>query len=79
MKCRTRFEIELDCRDINLLENIKAFFGVGTIIVSKRLTATYVVCSIKDLISVIIPHFMKYPMLTAQKQADYGHRGSQSN
>jgi hypothetical protein len=52
-----------------LLNQIKAFFGVGVITFEKDY-AIFTVKSIKDLINVIIPHFDKYPLLT-QKQADF--------
>lgn len=64
------FSIHLNVRDLGLLEQIKAFFGVGCIHVNKDGSITYSVTSIKDLTSIIIPHFCKYPLLT-KKQADF--------
>ena len=56
---------------MELLGNIKSFFGVGSIVFNKtRRMAIYSVKSVKDIYSVIIPHFCKYPLLT-QKQADF--------
>jgi hypothetical protein len=66
----------LHIKDLRLLEQIKAFFGVGTITLKKWIkggsatSAIYSVQSYKELIRVIIPHFDKYPLLT-QKKADY--------
>jgi len=65
------FAIELHGKDINLLQIIKLFFGVGNIIISKRNGhAIYSVKSAKDIYSSIIPHFKNYPLFT-QKQADF--------
>jgi hypothetical protein len=68
-----------------LLYEIKGYFGVGNIIKGKDM-AYFAVTNKKDrrarsarrsspeegadLINVIIPHFMKYPLLT-QKRADF--------
>jgi hypothetical protein len=63
----------LHIRDIEVLYKIKEFFKVGSIIVRIRngkSTGIYSVQSVKDLVTVIIPHFIKYPLIT-QKQADF--------
>jgi hypothetical protein len=70
LNVRLVFSIHLNIRDLELLEHIKAFFGVGNIQINKDGSITYSVTSIKDLTYVIIPHFCKYPLLT-QKQADF--------
>ena len=50
---------------------IKSFFGVGTIVINKKTgQANYSVKSVKDIYSIIIPHFTKYQLLT-QKQTDF--------
>lgn len=67
------FAIELHQKDIELLDKIKTFFGVGSIIKKVRkgkLTAIYSVQGVKDLNKVIIPHFRQYSLLT-QKRADF--------
>jgi len=65
------FAIGLNVKDTILLEHIKSHFKVGTIRYSKAdHTAIYAVQSLKDISSVIIPHFDKYPLLT-QKRADF--------
>ena len=66
------FEISLNQRDRDLLYQIKTFFGnVGTIRDDKSGNSVkYAVENVKDLISVIIPFFTKYPLLT-QKAADF--------
>jgi len=67
------YSIELHIRDIEVLHKIREFFNVGSVIVRIRdgkSTGIYSVQSTKDLIAVIIPHFIKYPLIT-QKQADF--------
>ena len=67
------FTIELDKREINLLRLIQTFFGVGTIrqrVRKGKPSATYTVQCLKHLKESVIPHFLKYPLLT-QKKADY--------
>lgn len=63
------FQIEVHDRDMPLLNRIKSFFGVGNII-TRNNYAIYSVKSAKDIYSIIIPHFDKYPLLT-QKKADF--------
>ena len=61
------FSIELHIRDLSLLKKIQLYFGVGNIYIRKRKVSTmasYCVQSIEDLNNVIIPHFIKYPLLT---------------
>jgi hypothetical protein len=53
-----------------LLEVIKKFFGVGSVITRKNGKVTYSVQSFSDLTHVIIPHFQTYPLLT-KKRADF--------
>ena len=57
---RLIFKISLHSKDITILENIKSFFKVGNINISKN-SVSYVVTSISDL-AVIINHFDKYPL-----------------
>ena len=66
------FSIQLHKRDLNLLLQLQDFFsGTGSISISKtRNTVSYSVKSIKDITTIIIPHFFKYKLLT-QKAADF--------
>jgi hypothetical protein len=66
------FQIQLHKRDLNLLLQMQYFFsGTGSINISKtRQSATYSVKSIKNITTIIIPHFLKYNLLT-QKAADF--------
>lgn len=59
------FEILLHIKDINILYNIKDFFGVGGVYSRPaRNAATYKVQNIADLNNIIIPHFETYPLLS---------------
>ena len=55
----------MNVRHKKVLQLIKGYFGVGTIFHSGK-NAGYRVGSVKDLISVIIPHFIKYPLLSTK-------------
>lgn len=59
------FSMGLHIKDLGLLTNIRDFFCVGQIIISKQgNVAIYQVQSVKDMVNVIIPHFNKYPLQT---------------
>lgn len=63
------FSISLHLRDLPLLQEIQSYFGgVGRISVGKN--CGYFVSSIEDITTVIIPHFVKYPLIT-QKLGDF--------
>jgi len=67
------FSIELHIKDLSLLKEVQSYFGVGKIHIRMRegrTTSIYSVQSIKDLNNIIIPHFIKYPLLT-QKRIDF--------
>lgn len=68
------FTIQLHIKDLNLIEKIKSYFGVGIISIKnkdgKPYSVIYSVKSLKDILTVIIPHFDKYPLLT-KKRADF--------
>jgi hypothetical protein len=65
------FSINLHGRDLQILNKIKAYFGVGNININKKTgEVNYLVRSIKDISSVIIPHFNQYKLLT-KKKADF--------
>lgn len=56
------FQIGLHKKDLSLLENIKAYLGVGEIY-HKQTSCNYMVQSLRDLI-VVVNHFKKHPLLT---------------
>ena len=63
------FKITLHNKDLDLLNQLQDYFGVGIITKHGETTLQYCVRSSKDL-KVIFVHFDKYPLIT-QKQADY--------
>jgi hypothetical protein len=62
----------LHSRDLSLLLQVQKYFGgIGSISKNKnREEVNYSVNSLKELTTVIIPHFLKYGLLT-QKAADF--------
>ena len=65
---RAAFQIGLHKKDISVLNNIKDFFGVGSVAIKTK-GCIYYVQAIKDL-DVILNHFDQYPLVT-KKHADY--------
>ena len=64
------FEIGLHNIDLNLLKQIQAYFQVGGIYKHSNNMMRYKVSSFQNIIKVIIPHFLKYPLIT-QKRVDF--------
>ena len=65
-----RFIIELHTKDLNLLYEIKDYFGgIGSITITNKV-ARFTVVGLKDIIYNIIPHFLKYP-LQSDKSVDF--------
>jgi hypothetical protein len=65
------FEINLHIKDIEILYQIKEFFGVGLVTTRpKKFKCLYRVTKIEDLINVIIPHFSVYSLIS-QKYSDF--------
>jgi len=65
------FEINLHIRDIAILYQIKETFGVGLVSSRQdRSKCVYRVTKIEDLLNVIIPHFLAYPLFTL-KYSDF--------
>jgi len=59
------FQIQLHKRDLNLLLQLQDFFKTGSVNISKtRHSVSYSVKSIKNITNIIIPHFLKYKLLT---------------
>jgi hypothetical protein len=63
------FSIELKDKDLDLLYKIQTFFqGAGKIhLIKSKGHAVYTVSSIKELEEIIIPHFVRYPLLTVKR------------
>nr|YP_010218752.1 LAGLIDADG endonuclease [Morchella brunnea]UBU98569.1 LAGLIDADG endonuclease [Morchella brunnea] len=58
-------------KDLGILKKIQTYFGVGNIFYNKKDNCYhFTVASIIDLTNVIIPHFLRYPLLS-QKQVDF--------
>jgi hypothetical protein len=72
MRVKARFKIGLHQQAISLLLQLKEFFGgIGSIYKDDtNKMAHYEIASINDLTTIIIPHFLNYPLLT-QKAADF--------
>jgi LAGLIDADG endonuclease len=66
------FQIKLHVRDKDLLLDIKSFFSeVGTVKTDYKYNfVVYKVYALHEIISTIIPHFKKYPLIT-KKQSDF--------
>jgi len=63
-KVRAQFTIGLHSRDLALLLQIKEFFGCGIIVKNDpQSEISFRVSSLQDLTNIIIPHFLKYPLL----------------
>lgn len=65
-----RFSIGLHSKDAPLLQLIKCYLGVGSLEREVSQVASFRVTRVKDIINVIIPHFLKYPLIT-QKRTDF--------
>jgi hypothetical protein len=63
LEVRPSFSLSLNQKDLELLEDLQAFFGRGWIRESKvDHTFKYEVRSIGDLSEVILPHFERFPL-----------------
>jgi hypothetical protein len=63
LEVRPSFSLSLNEKDLQLLEDLQAFFGCGWIRESKSdRTFKYEVRSIGDLSSRILPHFERFPL-----------------
>jgi hypothetical protein len=65
------FSISLHKNDLDILLQIKSYFGgIGNIIKERDNSLVYRVYNLKEISSVIFPHFDHFPLIT-QKRADY--------
>jgi hypothetical protein len=67
-RVQLRFDIHLHGKDLQLLERIRDFFGVGSI-TNNGYSIHYLVRSVSEL-KIIIKHFDRYPLLS-KKYADF--------
>lgn len=73
LKCKIRssFEINLHLKDIDILYKIQFYFGIGSVSIRREKNiAVYRVSSLSKLNEVIIPHFLKYPLIS-EKSSDF--------
>lgn len=69
--CEARMAISLHKKDIDTLKYIQAYFsGKGSLIRHGEDSLQYVITSIDQLSTLVIPHFDNYPLIS-QKHADY--------
>ena len=69
VEVRPSFSISQHKRNLGVLQEIAKHFGVGGLRFSKRdQNYKYEVRSISDLMSVIIPHFQKFPLKTTKRK-----------
>ena len=69
--CEARISISLHKKDLETLKCIKAYFnGKGSIVKHGEDSLQYVITSIDQLSTLVIPHFDNYPLIS-QKYADY--------
>lgn len=65
------FTINLHKKDVELLKNIKTYFGeVGRISKERNDCIDFTISSLNQILTQVIPHFDKYPLNT-KKRADY--------
>lgn len=70
-KVKSSFEINLHEKDKEILFRIKNFFDIGNVYIrSNKKIAVYRVTNINYLNNIIIPHFIKYPLIS-NKAADF--------
>ena len=69
--CEVRICISLHKKDLDTLKCIKAYFNdKGSIVKHSEDSLQYVITSIDQLSTLVIPHFDKYPLIS-KKYADY--------
>lgn len=68
VEVRPSFSISQNRLSLSALQKVQKFFGCGSIRFSGRdRTYKFEVRSINDLIQFIIPHFIRFPLITAKK------------
>ena len=70
-RVRVIFSIALHQNDMDILLEIKSYFGgVGNIIKERENSLLYIIYNLKQIATVILHHFDIFPLIT-QKRADY--------
>lgn len=66
---KAMFKIGLHIRDLNLLEQIQKFFGVGKVSIDiNKNFCVFHVHSLEEIVKFILPHFNEYPLLSNKGQ-----------
>lgn len=68
-RVQAQFQIKLHERDLLILNRIKDFFGVGTIVKDGKYLV-YTIKTVENLTKIIIPHFQNFPLLS-KKSTDF--------
>jgi hypothetical protein len=70
-KISPSLELWLHSTDINTLQKLQSFLGVGIINTRKyKIVTSFTVTKISDLVNIIIPHFCNFPLQT-KKRVDF--------
>ena len=70
-RVETVFRIGLHRKDLSLLKLIQTYFGgIGSIVKQGEDVYAYRVSSLKEILTHILPHFDKYPLIS-NKRGDY--------
>lgn len=68
IEVRPSFSVSQHRRNREIILSLQRFFGCGGVRYSKRdQNFKFEVRSVSDLVKIIIPHFMKYPLQTSKK------------
>lgn len=66
-KVSLRLSVTQKSHSMGVLYDLRNFFGCGQVITSSRDCMRFVVQSKYDIIEKIIPHFIKYPLVTSKQ------------
>lgn len=72
IRIRLALVIEMTIDSLPLLEQVRAYFGCGTITLNlNRNSCVYTVTSLSELWHIIVPHFLNYPLYGAKYLSFY--------
>ena len=68
IEVRPSFSVTLNKRDLDIIENVRQYFGVGGVrFSSSDQCYKFEVRSIKDIYKKVLPHFESYPLQSAKR------------
>ena len=71
IEVRPSFSLSQHKRNLELVKLVRSYFGVGAIRFSRRdRNYKYEVRSVSDLMAAVVPHFLKYPLIS-HKHEDF--------